>query len=281
LLSSSTTSPLTFNYQSSGTAEVTFSAKATDNSGNVSNPTLSTIKFAAACTPGGNMERVGWKATASATSANATEGLAGALDGDLGTRWTSGAGQAPGMWFQLDMGYPRSFDQITLDASGSGSDFPKGYKLYASNDPATPGTAIATGVGESVTTIKLSETKRAQFIRVECTESNGSFFSIHEINVQCATPLGIRFPQVGSNPRSLIWMDAESGQVQYQMPNRGAITIEEYSLSGVKQRVLLNGIQEAGIHRLALTGHSSGSKLGFLKITYNGESQMMKVLFLK
>jgi endoglucanase len=278
---SGTTSPLTYVYQSSGTAEVTFSAKATDDSGNVSNPTTSTVSFAAACTPGGNMERKGWKATASATSSNASEALANALDGETATRWTSGAGQAPGMWFQLDMGYPRSFDEITLDATGSGSDFPQAYKVYASNDPAVPGTAISTGAGAAITTIKLTEVKKAQFIRVECTASTGSFFSIHEINVKCATPAGIRFPQIGSNSKALIWIDSESGHVQYQMPKRGQITIEEYSLSGEKQRVLLNGIQEAGVHRLSMNGKARGSDMALLKISYNGESQMMKVVYLK
>lgn len=281
LLTSSTTSPLTFAYQSSGTSEVVFSAKATDDSGNVSNPIQSKVTFAAACTPGGNMARTGWKATASATSSNASEVLSNALDGDAATRWTSGAGQAPGMWFQLDMGYPRTFDKVTIDAAGSGSDFPQGYKLYASNDPAVPGTAIAEGDGQSITTIQLPERKRAQFIRLECTKSTGSYLSIHEINVQCAEPLGIRFPQVGSNPHSLIWIDSESGHIQYQMPRRGQITIEEFSLSGVKQRVLLSGVQEAGVHRLSMTANPGGSKLAFLKVSYNGESQMMKVVYLK
>ncbi|MEO7426107.1 MAG: glycoside hydrolase family 9 protein [Fibrobacteria bacterium] len=281
LLTSGATSPLSFNYQSTGTAEVTFSAKATDDSGNVSNPTSSTVSFAAACTIGGNMERKGWKATASASSSNAGEGATSALDGVLTTRWTSGAGQAPGMWFQLDMGYPRSFDQVTLDASSSGSDFPQGYKVYASNDPAVPGTALAEGAGEAVTTIKLSATQKAQFIRVECTKSTGSFFSINEINVRCAATSGIRLPKFGSNAGFSMWMDSESGHVQYQMPKQGVITIEEFSPSGVKEKVLFNGVQEAGVHRLALPADSRGSKLTFLKVSYDGKSHLQKMVYLK
>jgi hypothetical protein len=281
LLTSSTTSPLSFNYQSTGTADVTFSAKATDDSGNVSNPTTSAVSFAAACTVGGNMERKGWKATASASSSNAGEGTTSALDGVLTTRWTSGAGQAPGMWFQLDMGYPRSFDQITLDASSSGSDFPQGYKVYASNDPAVPGTALAEGAGEAVTTIKLNATQKAQFIRVECTKSTGSYFSINEINVRCAAASGIRVPKIGSNAGFSIWMDSESGNVQYQMPKQGVITIEEISLSGVTEKMLLHGVQEAGVHKLALPADSRGSKLTFLKVSYDGKSHLQKMVYLK
>ncbi|MEO6097316.1 MAG: discoidin domain-containing protein, partial [Fibrobacteria bacterium] len=274
-------SPLSFSYQSSGTAAVTFSAKATDDSGNVSNPSTATISFSAPCTPGGNMERVGWKATASKSSSNATEGLDKALDGKADTRWTSGAGQAAGMWFQLDMGYPRSFDQVTFDATGSGSDFPQAYKLYVSNDPATPGTPIAEGAGQAITTIKLPAAKTGQFIRIECGAASGSFFSIHEVNVQCATASGIRFPQAGSNSRRWFSIDADGRHVLYQIPSRGKITIEEISLSGESQRVLLDGVQEAGMHRLALTGGPRGSKLAFLKISYDGKSHLQKVIFLK
>ncbi len=280
LVASSPTSPLIYSYQSSGTADVTFSAKATDNSGNVSNPTTSTVSFAAACTPGQNMARTGWKATASHTSANAGEGTMSALDGDLATRWTSGAGQAPGMWFQLDMGYPRSFDQVVLDASGSGSDYPQSYKLYVSNSPTDPGTPIATGAGESITTIAMPEAQRSQFIRIECDAGNGSYFSIHEINVQCAPPVGIQFPRLGNSTGPLMWVDTESQIVRYQMPNRGRITIEEYSLTGVKQRVLLDGVQDAGMHQMDLTASPNGSKLALLKISYNGKSQMKKVIYL-
>lgn len=279
LLSSSTTSPLRFAYQSSGTAAVTFSAKATDDSGNVSGASTATISFSAPCTPGGNMERVGWKATASKTSSNATEGLEMALDGKLDTRWTSGAGQTPGMWFQLDMGYPRSFDKVTFDASGSGSDFPQGYKLYVSNDPAVPGTAVAEGVGASITTVNLAGGKTGQFIRLETTASSGSYLSVHEVNVQCAVaPIGVA--QSGQKGGHWFSIDADSRNIQYYIPSRGKVTIEEFSLSGERQRVLWNGNHEAGMHKLALKAGASGSKLAFLKISYNGKSNLQKVIFL-
>lgn len=281
LLTTGATSPLTFNYQSSGTAAVTFSAKATDDSGNVSNPSTATISFSAPCTPGGAMERVGWKATASKSSANATEGPEMALDGKADTRWTSGAGQAAGMWFQVDMGYPRSFDQVTFDATGSGSDFPQSYKLYVSNDPAVPGTPVAEGAGQAITTIKLTGAKTAQFIRIECGAGSGSFFSIHEVNVQCATASGIRFPQAGAKAGHWFSIDADAGHVVYRIPGRGKITIEEYSLSGERQRVLLDEVQDAGTHRLALKADPRGSKLAFLKVDYDGKSHLQKVIYLK
>ena len=203
-----------------------------------------------------------------------------ALDGKLDTRWTSGAGQAPGLWFQLDMGYPRSFDQVTFDASGSGSDFPQAYKLYVSNDPAVPGTAVAEGVGQAITTVNLAGGKTGQFIRIECGASTGSFFSIHEVNVRCATSVGVQFPQVGSKSGHWFSIDADSRHALYQIPVRGKITIEEFSLNGEKQRVLLDGVQEAGMHRLPLMSGSRGSKLAILKFSYNGKSHMQKVIFL-
>jgi hypothetical protein len=278
LLSSATTSPLKFSWQSSGTEAVTFSAKATDDSGNVSGASTAKITFSPPCTPGSNMERVGWKATASKSSSNATEALEMALDGKLDTRWTSGTGQAPGMWFQLDMGYPRSFDKVTFDASGSGSDFPQGYKLYVSNDPAVPGTAVAEGAGAAITTVNLAGGKTGQFIRLETTASTGSYLSIHEVNVTCAVSTAIR-PRAGKGGHWFA-IDADSRHMQYHIPGRGRVTIEEFGLSGEKQRVLVDDVQEAGMHRLALKAGTRGSKLAFLRISYNGKSNLQKVIFL-
>lgn len=280
LLTSGATSPLKFSWQSSGSEAVSFSAKATDDSGNVSNPSTATISFSAPCTPGGNMDRVGWKATASASSSNAGEGTAMALDGKMDTRWTSGAAQAEGMWFQIDMGYPRSFDKVTFDATGSGSDFPQSYKVYVTNDPATPGTPVAQGAGQAITTVTFDAVKTAQYIRIESGAGTGSYFSIHEANVQCAAGPGIRIHE-GANTGHWFSIDPESKNFVYRIPSRGKITIEEYSLSGEKQRVLLDGVREAGLHRLALSADPRGSKLAFLKITYNGKSNLQKVIYLK
>lgn len=279
LLSSSTTSPLKFSYQSSGNAAVTFSAKATDDSGHVSNPTTATISFTPPCTPGSNMDRLGWTATASKSSSNATEMTSMALDGKLETRWTSGAGQAPGMWFQLDMGYPRSFDRVVFDATGSGSDFPQSYKLYVSNDPAVPGTAVAQGAGQAVTTITLDAPKGGQFIRLECAASTGSYLSIHEVNVRCADG-GIGIAPHGSNAESWFSIEAASRNAVYRIPARGKVTLEELSLNGETKRVIWEGVQDAGTHRLALKSDTRGAKVALFKISYNGKSQLQKVTFL-
>jgi hypothetical protein len=225
------------------------------------------------------MDRLGWTATASKSSSNATEMTGMALDGKLETRWTSGAGQAPGMWFQLDMGYPRSFDRVVFDATGSGSDFPQSYKLYVSNDPAVPGTAVAQGTGQAVTTITLDAPKGGQFIRLECAASTGSFFSIHEVNVRCADGgIGI----APHNPNAGTWfsIEAASRNAVYRIPVRGQVTIEEMSLNGETRRVLWDGVQEAGIHRLALKSDAQGAKVALFKVTYNGKSQLHKATFL-
>ena len=58
-----------------------------------------------------------------------------AIDGDGGTRWSSGVGQAPNnQWFQIDMGTPQTFDRIVMDAGSSGQDYPRAYQVYVSND---------------------------------------------------------------------------------------------------------------------------------------------------
>src|SRR5258706_4527132 len=80
------------------------------------------------------LDRGGWTASASSTEGGGNP--ANALDGNAGTRRSSGQGQASGQWFKLDMGSQRAFDEISLDAGSSTGDYPSNFKLDAPNDNA-------------------------------------------------------------------------------------------------------------------------------------------------
>ncbi len=71
---------------------------------------------------------VPWTAQASHNAADA--GLA--FDGDPDTVWDSQAGQAPGMWFQVDLGEVRVLDRVKVASPGRG--FPMGYRVKLSED---------------------------------------------------------------------------------------------------------------------------------------------------
>ncbi len=72
------------------------------------------------------------KASASHNAGNAAK----ALDGDPATAWSTGAGQMPGMWFQLDLGAGQRLTRITM-TSPNKEQTPRGYKVSGSTDGQT------------------------------------------------------------------------------------------------------------------------------------------------
>ena len=283
LLKSSEESPLVYEWENSGTDDLTFTAKATDDSGKVSNPSTVTIHFAEPCSPGEMQDRSGWVATASHVSPHANETPQSALDGDDATRWGSGTAMAEGMWFRLDMGFPREFDQIILDASGSGGDYPRKYTVYATNDTGDLGEPIASDSGAARTLVNLEDKVTAQYIHIVCGEGQGNWWSIHEIWVPCAgseiktvTPFsGAKQPfhaEVATQNKSVF--------INYRLPEAGRVTIEEFSLDGSRLRVLADGLQNAGEHAVTSGINLMGSKTVLYRINYKGHSLLKKVALL-
>jgi uncharacterized protein len=126
------------------------------------------------------LDRAGWTLTASSAQSQ----VANAIDGDIATRWSSGSVQAPGMYFQADFGEPQTFSRIELALDESQPfDYPRGYEVYASDDPANLGEPIASGVGQQLTTIDVPATT-ARYLRIVQTGSDAfRWWSIYELNV--------------------------------------------------------------------------------------------------
>jgi Carbohydrate binding module (family 6)/F5/8 type C domain/Glycosyl hydrolase family 30 beta sandwich domain/Glycosyl hydrolase family 30 TIM-barrel domain len=127
--------------------------------------------------PGGPLSRAGWSVTASPSSGS--EG--NAIDGNPGSRWTSGTGQADGHWFRVDMGTAQTFDRIVLD-SGTGNDYARGYRVEVSNDAAT-WTTLASGSGTGQTTAIPLPVSTARYLRIVQTGTAANWWSIHELDV--------------------------------------------------------------------------------------------------
>ncbi|HEY2515436.1 MAG TPA: discoidin domain-containing protein, partial [Polyangiaceae bacterium] len=126
------------------------------------------------------LARAGWKASASLESSTAGN----ALDGNTGTRWTTGTPQASGQWFQVDMGAPQTFNYVSMNA-GSGSDDPAGFSVYVSNDGTNWGAPVASGNGTGQTVSVGFGGVTARYLEVVQTLSGAtsSWWSIAELNV--------------------------------------------------------------------------------------------------
>ncbi len=130
------------------------------------------------------LARTGWTLTASSDQPE----VANAIDGNVATRWSSRSKQAPGMYFQADFGKPQTFSRIELAVDESQPlDYPRGYAVYASNDPANLGSPIASGAGQKLTSIDVPATT-ARYLRIVQTGSDVSrWWSIYELNVFAPT----------------------------------------------------------------------------------------------
>jgi beta-glucosidase len=113
------------------------------------------------------LPRAGWVATASSSSSTLTPDKA--IDGNAGTRWSSGVAQANGQWFQVDMVTPQTFVQLTLDATNSNNDYPRTYSVFVSNDGTNWGTAVATGSGTTALTTIVFPQQTARYVRIKQT----------------------------------------------------------------------------------------------------------------
>ena len=125
------------------------------------------------------LSETGWSASASTNSA-AADAPANAIDGNTGTRYSSDAVQAPGMWFQINLGSSQSFNQIQLNSGSWPGDYAVGYNVEVSTNGSNF-TSVATGSGSSSIETITFAAQTAQYIRVVLTAaSSGPWWSIAE-----------------------------------------------------------------------------------------------------
>jgi beta-glucosidase-like glycosyl hydrolase len=120
----------------------------------------------------------GWSATASADDGG--DVAARMLDGDPGTRWSSGTPMADGQFVTVDMGTPQSIDEITMDSGPSTNDYARGYQVFLSIDGSSWGAPVATGVGTGPLITVSFTARQARYIKVVQTGASSSWWSIAE-----------------------------------------------------------------------------------------------------
>ena len=121
-----------------------------------------------------------WGLSASHRKANAKN----AVDGNLNSRFDTGASQVPGMWFTIDLKMETLVGGLRLDAAKSRNDYPRGYQIAFSNDGRTWSAPVAPGKGTTSMTEVFFKPRKTRHIRITQTGSvNGLFWSIHEMEI--------------------------------------------------------------------------------------------------
>jgi hypothetical protein len=109
-------------------------------------------------------------------------------------RWTTGAPQQAGMWFQIELPAPlllteMQFDSPTLGGGRSGpppvATFPRAYQVQVSSDGSTWSPPVAQGEGSGRTTAITFAPVRARFVRITQTATldNAAPWSIERLRL--------------------------------------------------------------------------------------------------
>jgi hypothetical protein len=125
------------------------------------------------------LSRAQWSVTASVNGTSA--GLA--IDGDLSTRYTTGAGAATGDWFEVNMGGPVTFDSLSMDPYSSCFDSARAFSVNVSDDGVSWRAALAQGSATTSFVKATFQPQTAQYVQVVLDQSFVQFWSIHEFNV--------------------------------------------------------------------------------------------------
>ncbi len=132
---------------------------------------------------GSVVSQSGWSATASDTAGNSMTKFA--FDGDLSSRWASGAPQYADMWFQLDMGKSQIFFNLVLDVTKQPTDAPQLFDVYLSNTPTFPSLpTVKAVVGSPLTKVTFPGNKAvvARYARFVLTQNYPqAWWSIGEV----------------------------------------------------------------------------------------------------
>ncbi len=106
-----------------------------------------------------------------------------AFDDQANTRWSSGASQTPGMWFEIDLNEARVVSGLYLDITGSPHDYPRGYVLRVSQDRYLWHEVARAPDNNQPLNVNFNP-RLVRYFRLELTREYEYWLSVHEINVK-------------------------------------------------------------------------------------------------
>lgn len=129
------------------------------------------------------LSRSGWAASANTPAVQRSDAPANALDGDLSTRYSSDASQAPGQTFEVNLGSPQSFSELEMAVPGSATDYARGYTVEVSSTGSS-WTVVASCTGTGTPEVVSFPAQTARYVEVVVTATNTRWWwSIDEFNL--------------------------------------------------------------------------------------------------
>jgi glucosylceramidase len=106
---------------------------------------------------------------------------ANAVDADASTRYSTGTGQTPGQYLQVDFGKAIPARQLVFDTGASTGDYPRGYTVATSVDGTTWTTAVANGQGTGQFTTASVSGGPIRYVRITLTASDGNWWTVADV----------------------------------------------------------------------------------------------------
>jgi mono/diheme cytochrome c family protein len=106
-----------------------------------------------------------------------------AIDGKLGTRYSTGESMKPGMWVQVELPNETNIAGVILDAAASSGDYPRGCEIELSNDGKSWSKPIKHKAKRSPKVVIEFPEQKARYVRITQTGKHRLFWSIHELNL--------------------------------------------------------------------------------------------------
>jgi hypothetical protein len=128
------------------------------------------------------LSRTGWVASTNAPSSSA-DSPANAIDGNLATRFSTDETQRPGLYFEVNMGSPQTFDQLQMDVPNSPNDYARDYAVEVSSNGSS-WTTVANCFGTGTPEVVSFPAQTAQYVAVYLTGTDNTYWwSIDEFNL--------------------------------------------------------------------------------------------------
>jgi hypothetical protein len=146
--------------------------------------------------PNTRLDRSQWTLSASSNPAL----LQNAIDASTDSRWSTGATQTSGQFFQIDLGALRPFNRLAIDTAPNPEDYPRAFRLLVSDDGFYWRSPIFSGQGFRPLTDLYFGTQAARYVRIELSgASPNRWWSIHDIALYQTEDPTVSRPVLDSN----------------------------------------------------------------------------------
>lgn len=130
---------------------------------------------------GSALGRSSWVASSNASTS--AYPAANALDGNYSTRFSTGEAQAPGLYFEVNMGSAQTFNELKMTEPNSPSDYARGFDVQVSKD-GTTWTTVANCTGSGTPETVSFPDQTAQYVKVDLTAADSlHWWSIDEFDL--------------------------------------------------------------------------------------------------